>query len=82
MNTFKELRNTSQIILSARIYFEKVRCFLNFSVPTKHDHVYNTSYVISWSGNSVETHSFCRISGDSSKNLRKLCGKFPHKEIR
>ena len=42
------------------------------------------SHLIPWCANSMERYSFCRVSGDSHKILRKLClsTKFPRKEIR
>ena len=40
--------------------------------------------LISWCGNFVEMHNFCRASGNLPETLQKLCisTKFPHQEIR
>lgn len=41
-------------------------------------------HLIPWCRNFTETHSFCIVSGDSPKIMRKLCisTKFPHQKIR
>ena len=41
-------------------------------------------HLISWCGNFVKTHSFRRVSGDSSETLQKLCifTKYKNQEIR
>ena len=39
--------------------------------------------MISWCENFVETHSFCRVSDETSETLKKQCisTKFPHQGI-
>ena len=39
--------------------------------------------VILWCGNFMERHSFCIVSGESPKTMRKLClsTKFPQRKL-